>query len=88
LPPARTHFWIDTARGGSKGTGSSPRKIGTKGIIPELVNMGADGWCGIRPAEDTAVCPLSVQNRFQVRRSSSASIGLGSLPTRPHHSRF
>ena len=43
LPPARTHFWIDAARGGRNGGCSSPRKYGTNGIIPELVNIGAVG---------------------------------------------
>ena len=44
------------ARGGRNGTGSSPRKYGTNGIIPEFVNIGADGWFGIRLADGTAVC--------------------------------
>ena len=44
LPPARTHFCTSAARGGSNGTGSSPRKYGTNCIIPELVNIGAVGW--------------------------------------------
>ena len=56
LPARRTHFWIDDARGGSKGTGSSPRKYGTNCIIPELVNIGAVGCVGIRLAEGTSAC--------------------------------
>ena len=52
LPDRRTHFWIDWARG--QGGGSSPRKYGTNCIIPELVNRGAVGWCGIRLADGTS----------------------------------
>ena len=39
LPPARTHFCTDV-RPAVDGGGSSPRKYGTNGIIPELVNIG------------------------------------------------
>ena len=53
LPPARTHFCTDVARAGVNGTSSSPRKYGTNCIIPELVNIGADGWCGMSPADGT-----------------------------------
>ena len=48
LPASRTHFWIVAARGGSNGTGSSPRKYGTNCIIPEFVNIGAVGWVGMQ----------------------------------------
>ena len=74
LPPARTQRCTDVARGGSKGTGSSPRKYGTNGIIPELVNIGAVGWSGISPAEGTRVCPRSSKNEVNARRSSAESM--------------
>src|SRR5437763_14259711 len=80
LPASRTHFWIDAARGGTKGTGSSARKYGTNCIIPELVNIGAVGWCGISPADGTRVCWRSRQKPFQARRSSSAFIEVVTLP--------
>ena len=75
LPARRTHFWIVAARGGSYGTGSSPRKYGTNCIIPELVNIGAVGCVGIRLAEGTSVCCLAAKNSFQVRRRPVASMG-------------
>src|SRR5262245_4758517 len=74
LPARRTHFWIDDARGGSNGTGSSARKYGTNCIIPECVNMGAVGCVGMRLAEGTSACPWAVKNSFQVRRSVTASM--------------
>src|SRR5436190_1219576 len=43
LPPALTHFCTSATRGGSHGTGSSPRKYGTNGIIPEFTNIGDRG---------------------------------------------
>jgi hypothetical protein len=70
LPPARTHFWTSAARGGLNGTGSSPRKYGTNGIIPELVNMGAVGWVGIRLPDGTIVCSRAAKNSAKARRSS------------------
>ncbi len=45
-------------------------KYGTKGIIPELVNMGAEGCSGMRPAEGTVVCWRATQNSVQAVRSS------------------
>ena len=75
LPASRTHFWIDDARGGSKGTGSSPRKYGTNCIIPELVNIGAVGCVGIRLADGTSACWRASKNSFQVRRSVTPSMG-------------
>ena len=70
LPPARTHFWTVVARG--NGAGSSPRKYGTNCIIPEFVNIGAVGWCGIRPADGTFVCPRSAKKSVNAARSSVA----------------
>ena len=59
------------------GTGSSPRKYGTNGIIPELVNIGADGCVGIRLAEGTSgVRHGSTKNSVQARRSSSAVVAM------------
>jgi hypothetical protein len=75
LPPARTHFWIDTARGGSNGTGSSPRKYGTNGIMPELVNIGAEGCVGRRLPEGTAVWARATKNSVHAVRNSSAVMG-------------
>ena len=72
LPPARTHFCTRLARGGSNGTGSSPRKYGTNGIIPELVNIGAVGWCGISPADGTTVWPRAAKKSWKTLRSSLA----------------
>src|SRR5438132_7417174 len=72
LPPARTHFWTLHARRGVNGGSSSPRKYGTNCIIPELVNMGADGWCGIKLAAATGVWARAVKNSVQARRSWSA----------------
>src|SRR3954453_12579952 len=83
LPPALTHFWTSATRGGSYGTGSSPRKYGTNGIIPEFTNIGAVGWCGIRPADGTIVCCLDAKKSRNARRSSSAFIGRSRLPACP-----
>ena len=74
LPPARTHFWIVAARGGSNGTGSSPRKYGTNCIIPELVNIGAVGCVGIRLADGTTVWSRAAKNSVQTWRSPLASM--------------
>jgi hypothetical protein len=46
---------METARGGSYGADSSPKKYGTKGIIPEFVNIGAEGCVGIRLPDRTGV---------------------------------
>ncbi len=48
FPPARTHFWILTARG--DGGFSSPTKYGLNGTIPELVNSNVLS-CGMRLAD-------------------------------------
>src|SRR6188768_518733 len=74
LPARRTHFWMLEARGGSKGTGSSPRKYGTNCIIPEFVNIGAVGWVGMRLADGTSAWSRARKNSFQVRRSVTASM--------------
>src|SRR5262245_9648141 len=70
LPPMRAHFWIDWAR--RNGACSSPRKYGTNCIIPELVNIGAEGWCGMSPAAGTSRWSRAEKNSVHVRRSSSA----------------
>src|SRR5258706_2625567 len=80
FPARRTHFGIDDALGGLNGTGSSPRKYGTNCIIPELTNIGAVGWCGMRPAEGTIVCCRSRQKSVHARRNSSDFIETGRLP--------
>src|SRR3954468_360476 len=80
LPPARMHFWTEAALGGTNGGCSSPRKYGTNCIIPELVNIGADGWCGMSPADATKVCCFCSKKDRQTRRSSWASIVGTSLP--------
>ncbi|CAB4557047.1 unannotated protein [freshwater metagenome] len=77
LPPARTHFCIETARGGEYGAGSSPKKYGTKGIIPEFVNIGADGWVGMRLPDLTDVWARATKKSVQVRRRSFALNGRG-----------
>ena len=73
LPPARTHFWTSATRGGSNGTGSSPRKYGTNCIIPEFVNIGAVGWCGIRLADGTSVC---CRAREEVEEGAAQLVGV------------
>ena len=54
LPPARTHFWTDAARG--YGGASSPTKYGLNGTMPATVNSTV-GSCGIRLADGTSVWP-------------------------------
>src|SRR4051812_30874547 len=80
LPPARTHFCTSATRGGSYGTGSSPRKNGTNCIIPEFVNIGAVGWCGMRPADGTIVWARAAKKSRNFWRSSSDRIAT-KLPT-------
>src|SRR5882724_2103830 len=84
FPARRTHFWIDDALGGLNGTGSSPRKYGTNGIIPELTNIGAVGWCGMSPADGTNVCCRSPKKSPHARRNSSNFIKTPTLPTNIH----
>lgn len=43
--------------------------------MPELVNMGAEGWVGISDDDATSVCERSVKNLVHAFRSSSAVIG-------------
>jgi hypothetical protein len=40
-------------------------KYGTKGIIPEFVNIGALGCVGIKLADGTMVCCRAAKNSFQ-----------------------
>src|SRR3954462_9067482 len=83
LPPARTHFCTSATRGGSYGTGSSPRKYGTNGIIPEFTNIGAVGWCGIKPADGTILCCRCAKKSRNFCRSSSDFIEPVRLVGRP-----
>jgi hypothetical protein len=39
--------------------------------MPELVNMGALGWVGIRLPDGTIVCCLAAKKSDQARRSSA-----------------
>src|SRR6478752_3275268 len=55
-------------------------KYGTNGIIPELVNMGADGCSGMSPLAGTSVCCLATQNSGQTCRSSCAFTLLAPFP--------
>src|SRR5262245_58628153 len=82
LPPARTQRCTEAARGGTYGTASSPRKQGTNGIIPELVNMGALGCVGMRLPDGTIVCARAAKKSVKARRNSAevrGAIGMSSL---------
>ncbi len=47
-------------------------KYGTNGIIPEFVNIGADGCSGISPLAGTSVWSRATQKSVQTCRSSCA----------------
>ena len=90
LPARRTHFWIVAARGGSYGTGSSPRKYGTNCIIPEFVNIGAVGCVGIRLGRRARACARARRrSRSRCGAGSTASMSGPSLPAvAPRLARF
>src|SRR3954452_20139846 len=48
--------------------------------MPALVNSGARGWCGIRPADPTGVWPRSAKKSRKALRSWLASMTPSSLP--------
>ena len=80
MPPARTHFWLEVARG--YGAGSSPVKYGLNGIMPATVNRTVLS-CGIRLALGTSVWPRATKKSRKAARSSSAVmefIGTARLP--------
>src|SRR3954454_4920589 len=72
LPPARTHFWTETAR--LYGGVSSPVKNDLNGTIPATVKSSVLST-GITDADGTCEWARSVKNSTKARRSSSDVVG-------------